>query len=277
MRANLHPGLLLAVVSLVFAHHAAAQQVSYNWKASHPYGVIHTRFMPPAGYNRLPYPDSSFATWVRWLPVKLAQTPVRLYNGELKANQNAHAAVLDIDVGTRDLQQCADAVIRLRAEYLYTTRKLNDIQFHFTNGFLFDYKTWAAGRRVKVEGNKTRWVEGAAADSSYTNLKSYLIMAFSYCGSLSLSKELKPVSVSEIMPGDVFIQGGSPGHAVIVVDVVENIDGKKMFLLAQSYMPAQDIHVLRNPSGNSAWYPEDFGEYLETPEWRFRRSDLKRF
>ena len=77
--------------------------------------------------------------------------------------------------------------------------------------------------------------------------------------------------------GDVFIVGGSPGHAVIVVDVAENESGEKIFILAQSYMPAQDIHVLINASdnANSPWYNYPLGETLQTPEWTFNKINLK--
>jgi len=69
-----------------------------------------------------------------------------------------------------------------------------------------------------------------------------------YAGSFSLSKELHRVQdVNEMKISDVFIDGGFPGHAVIVVDMAVNRrTEKKVFLLAQSYMPAQDIHVLKN-------------------------------
>ena len=102
---------------------------------------------------------------------------------------------------------------------------------------------------------------------------------FAYAGTLSLEKELIPVHISEIQIGDVFIQGGSPGHAVIIVDLAEDINGNKIFLLAQSYMPAQDIHVLKNPENReiSPWYSVNFEADLKTPEWTFKKSDLKRF
>ena len=80
--------------------------------------------------------------------------------------------------------------------------------------------------------------------------------------------------------GDVFIRGGFPGHAVIVVNMAENRDThQRVFLLAQSYMPAQDIHVLRNPTDSelSPWYPLDFDDHLRTPEYRFRDDELRRF
>ena len=56
--------------------------------------------------------------------------------------------------------------------------------------------------------------------------------------------------------GDVFIKGGSPGHAVTIVDIAINPKtNKKVFLLAQSYMPAQEIKILKNPNNSelSPW------------------------
>jgi hypothetical protein len=50
-----------------------------------------------------------------------------------------------------------------------------------------------------------------------------------------------------------------------------------VFLLAQGYMPAQSVHVLKNPASASPWYALDFGAELRTPEWTFRRTDLRRF
>ncbi len=79
--------------------------------------------------------------------------------------------------------------------------------------------------------------------------------------------------------GDVFIYGGTPGHAVIIVDMCENAKGEKFFMIAQSYMPAQEIHILKNKNDPklSPWYPVNFGDALETPEWDFRKEELKRF
>ena len=79
--------------------------------------------------------------------------------------------------------------------------------------------------------------------------------------------------------GDVFIRGGSPGHAVIVVDLAADAQGRQVFLLAQSYMPAQEIQILKNPNDQalSPWYSTDFGEELVTPEWTFGKGERKRF
>ena len=103
---------------------------------------------------------------------------------------------------------------------------------------------------------------------------------FIYAGTLSLSKELINVSQDDLQIGDVFIQGGSPGHAVIVVDVAENkFNREKIFMLAQSYMPAQEIQILQNPltSESNPWFSLKPNQSLITPEWTFESTDLKRF
>lgn len=99
------------------------------------------------------------------------------------------------------------------------------------------------------------------------------------CGSASLSKQLKSVSFNTIQPGDVLIRGGFPGHVVIVMDVAVNKEGKKIFMLAQSYMPAQDIHVLVNPTSKilSPWYEANGATMIVTPEYVFTNRELKRW
>jgi hypothetical protein len=91
---------------------------------------------------------------------------------------------------------------------------------------------------------------------------------------------MKPVSINDLNIGDVFIQGGSPGHAVIVVNAAKDPQtGEKIFLLAQSYMPAQEIQVLVNPADKrlSPWYTVPADGEVKTPEWDFKTTDLKRF
>jgi hypothetical protein len=124
------------------------------------------------------------------------------------------------------------------------------------------------------------WKKLAGADDSRESFRNYLNKVFQYAGSFSLSQELVRVpDLSDIRPGDVFIQGGFPGHAVIVADVSVNESGDKAFLLIQSYMPAQQVHVLVNPNDSdmSPWYDVRFGPELVTPEWTFGRTDLMRF
>ncbi|HMQ67834.1 MAG TPA: DUF4846 domain-containing protein [Ignavibacteria bacterium] len=240
---------------------------------------ILTRFITPEGYQRINSDTGSFGYYLQHFSLKKDGSKVYHYDGTEKANREIHAAVLDIDAGNKDLQQCADAIIRLRAEYLYEKNDFADIHFNFTNGFSADYDKWAEGYRIKVNGNKSSWYFSGEKDYSYGTFKNYLEMVFSYAGTISLSKELKSISENELSAGDVFIYGGSPGHAVLVVDVAADDKGQKIFLLAQSYMPAQDIHILVNPENKylSPWYDLKDSDKLYTPEWTFDKTSLKRF
>lgn len=241
--------------------------------------TLDKRYNIPEGYTRLEYPKDSFATYLQTFPLKKYGENVYYFNGKEKPNK-VHDSVLDIDVGTQDLQQCADAIMRLRAEYLYKNKRYNEISFNFVNGFKAEFSKWANGYRISNNGNKSNWVKNGKEDYGYENFRKYLIIVFSYANTYSLDKELKSKNIKDIELGDVFIKPGFPGHAIIVMDVAENKEGNKIFLLAQSYMPAQDIHILKNYNNTnlSPWYSlDEIDNVLKTPEWEFTTDQFKTF
>ena len=207
----------------------------------------------PSGYHRIPLRSNHFGTYLRNISLNEDAT-VYLYNGEKKLNQQAQYAVLDISVGNTNLQQCADAVMRLRAEFLFEQKRFNEIKFTDNAQTLYAF-----------EPPFTR-----------KNLNIFLRKVFGMCGTASLAKQLKRKSIDAITSGDVLIRGGFPGHAVLVMDVATNHDGKKIFLLAQSYMPAQQIHILKNPQNEKTpWYLLNDAEIIMTPEYHFKNTELK--
>ncbi|MDP9078386.1 MAG: DUF4846 domain-containing protein [Bacteroidota bacterium] len=236
---------------------------------SAPDNVI-TRFKTPEGYHQCAVKPGSFAAYLQSLPLKPIGTQTKTYRGEVARTDVYTAAVVDMSVGNQDLQQCADAVMRLRGEYLYQQKAYKAITFNFVSGFKCDYIHYANGYRY----HNDRWVLKAKKDYSYPAFIRYMELVFSYAGTLSLEKELHPVTNSdELKAGDVFIHGGSPGHCFIVMDVVENDQHQKQFLLAQSFMPAQNIQVLQY---HSPWFRMDktsdilYGELI-------KKNYLRRF
>ena len=231
----------------------------------------------PPGYKRPELSFHSFGAWLRSVSLK-KDNHVYLYNGSLKADQTVQFAVLDMRVGDKDLQQCADAIMRLRAEYFYWENRPDLISFKATDGTVLSFSDWKKGTRYGLAGNKlVAYKQNNIDTNSRKELESFLETVFSFCGTLSLSHELHPKDIRNISPGDVFVKGGSPGHAMIVMDVAVNDYGRKIFILAQSYMPAQDIHIVKNHSDErfSPWYPVDKSAEIVTPEWTFRRDQLK--
>lgn len=275
-------GGLLAAAALSLPARSSAAAGLYAWQpaevTSSGNATLMTRFGPPASFDRLPLAPQSFGAWLRGLPLKPDGALVHLYTGAEKPRQDVQAAVLAIDTGARDLQQCADAVMRLRAEWLFATGRAQDIAFDLMGGGRVPFARWAKGERPAPSGKS--WTRKAPRDLSYANLRRYLDFIFAYAGTLSLEKELVEVSDAQaVMPGDVFIKGGAPGHAVLVADVAAHATtGARRFLLIQSYMPAQEMHVLRNPANpdGSPWYGVPYGP-LVTPEWTFPPGALRRW
>ena len=241
--------------------------------------TIINRVDVPDGFERLDFDEGSFGHWLRRLPLKPGKPDVKLYDGNLKYNQEAHEYVLDLDVGEKDLQQCADACMRLRSEYLYDKKNYESLHFNYTNGAKVGFQKWASGYYPIPKGSKVTWVQKSSCNDSYGSFKKYMIQIFNYAGTASLSKEMITKTIHEIAPGDLFILGGHPGHSVMVMDVaIHSETGEKAFILAQSYMPAQEMHILKNPenSSSSPWYKvNEIGEEFATPEWMFERSELK--
>lgn len=270
-------------------------QLGYSWLKESDKSVerLSDRIFPPSGAQRVKSSPASFAHWLRNIPLLPQGSEVLLYDGQQKSYQGAHYAVLDIDIGERDLQQCADAAIRLRAEYLYARlhqglKPRIPISFNYTTGDKIPYDRWRRGDRPKVEEykkrGKRRWRvkwkrRRAKTDKSYQQFRRYLNNIFSYAGTASLSQELSRRSPHDIHIGDLYLRGGFPGHAVIVMDLARHPKHGLVMLLAQSYMPAQSPHLLKNledPS-LSPWYKVPRRGQLITPEWTFSATNLYRF
>ena len=236
--------------------------------------TLEERIAVPPGYERTKEAEGSLGDFLRNYPVLPDGSPVLLYNGQEKAYDNA-ACVFDMHLGNKDLQQCADSVIRVYAEYMRATGMEEKIAFHFVSGFLCDWISYKSGKRVSVNGNNVSWKNGGAASDSDETFESYLETVFNYASTLSMDHKSQPIEISEIQIGDLFIKGGAPGHVVMVVDICE-CDGKKAFLLAQGYMPAQQFHVLTNKAEDPWYYAEEVTYPFWTPEYVFDEGSLKR-
>lgn len=241
--------------------------------------TIEERYSTLEGYNRVEVDRNSFGEFLRNQKLKPYGEKALYYDGREKNKKDVYDSVIDVDIGNRDLHQCADAIMLLRGEYLYSIGRYEDISFNFVSGFKAEYRKWMEGNRIKVEGNNVSYYKATEPSNTYEDFRKYMDMVMAYSSTLSLEKELEPIDVEDMEIGDVFIIGGSPGHAVIVMDMAINDNGEKIFILAQSYMPAQQTQILINPMDKdiSPWYSLKGKEKLITPEWTFELNHLRRF
>lgn len=242
-------------------------------------GTISQRILPPEGYNRDVNESSSWQYFLQQLGLLEHGSLVYSYNGQPISNQTDHVAVINYDVGNRDLQQCADAIIRLRGEYLFATGKYEQIHFKFTSGHNYSWSDHARGIRPIVTGTSVTFANNASEDNSYSNFRKYLDIVFAYAGTISLSRDLYRVQRNENFEiGDVIVNPGSPGHAVFIVDRAKNNSGDYIYLLAQGFTPAQSIHVLKSNQNNIApWFKIPALCPRSTLRYHFQSPKIRRF
>ena len=250
----------------------------YAWP--HPsgrYEPLANRIPPPRGFERLAVTDRSFGQWLRFLPLAPSGTPAVSWDGVVKHPGDApyFAAVADLDV--RKHQECADTIFRLRAEYLRWARREGEIAFNLGDGGRLTWSDWKRGVRPVLEGRKLVLRRTGAPGASRAEFDRYLAAVFNWCGTLSLLEDGDPVALEDIRAGDFFVHGGSPGHAVLVVDVARNGSGRTKAVLLEGLIPAQTAHIPSlGPLGpwfdvQSRW-PLNLAKYCA-----LSKSDLRRF
>jgi len=245
-----------------------------------------TRFPAPSGYVRAPLAEGSFGAWLRGLPVRLDRHSVEDYRGRaVTFSGRWSAAVIALDVGEKNLQQCADTALRLHAEWLWSRGDTQALRYHFTSGDESRFSEWVAGRKLAVEGATVREVQVAPVPADRVALRAWLEQLFMYAGTRSLALDSEAVGLdAALLPGDLLLHPGSPGHVVIVLDVVEREgSGDQLALIGQGSMPAQELHVLRGDARQTVdgvWFrfPQGREQGVRVPGWgTLQRSSARRF
>jgi len=258
---------------------SAAQLATYRWLAPDAsIRELDRSLDPPAGYRRVEVAPGSFGAFLRGLPLRPRGAPVLAHDGRelLAADDPRITAVVELDPGTRDLQQCADTAIRLHAEWLWSRDRPSEIGYHFTSGDLSTWARYAAGDRPKVDGRAVAWSRSAQPSSGHAAFRAYLDQVFTFAGTVSLAREAATIDRADLRVGDVLVLPGGPGHTILILDVAKDDRGRRKALLGQGFMPAQDAHVLAS-SRNEAWFDLE-GDALDTPFWPapFPWSSLRR-
>ncbi len=251
----------------------ALDQKAYPWlsddSVSYPKAIqtLHARFPTPEGFARIKVDEGSLGGWLRELPLTDPETPVRRYDGSTlyEASDPRIAAVIAIDVGKGDLQQCADLVMRFHAEWKWSHGS-RDMSYRAASGEMLPFSRWANGERIVPQGQSFSWKSsGSPKATDHASFRKYLDGVFAWANTVSLDKQAKRVRPEDIRPGDFFVTPGNPGHSVIVLDLVKS-GTSRMVLLGQSFIPAQSPQVLAHEG--KPWFVLDATHDIATPFWR---------
>jgi hypothetical protein len=219
------------------------------------------------GYTVFADEAESWTEWLRLLPLAAPGTPVRNYRGEIVVpGDDEHlAAVVAMDLGTQNVQQGADVVLRLHAEWRWWVKDLRML-------YLSDAKVelplqkWVAGERLVAREGKPTWIRQAEPKPKldYADFRAYLDSVFTWSDSEALLADSVPLAPESLEPGAFFLHEGPPAEVLIVLDVAASPAGKRAMLLAQGLNPAEDIHVIR-PNRTSLWFPVRTDQPVRVP------------
>ncbi len=219
---------------------------------------LQARFPTPPGYQRVAVEQGSFSEWLRRLPLAAPGTPVVTNAGGIvfSGDDEYLAAVVAIDVGVGDLQQSADAVVRLNAEWLWSQDALGRISYRSASKLDMPFTRWAKGQRLIASGPNVFWVlKGKPRDATYVDFRQYIDAVMLWTNNVSLAaRSTRVVNPNQLVAGDFFLQSRGKGHAILVLDVAEKPTGERVALLGQALQsPAQSFQVIR-PGRETAWF-----------------------
>ncbi|MEQ9322198.1 MAG: DUF4846 domain-containing protein [Polyangiaceae bacterium] len=238
---------------------------------------LEDRFAPPSGYVRVAVKPDGFGAWLRRIPLAAAGTPVLAHDGRtiLPEDHTHLAAVTTLDVGSRDLQQCADAIMRLFGEWRWSRGEARTVSFRSGFGAI-PWTRFLSGEIPHYDGERVHWVTARRrAGEDHASFRRYMDVVFTWANTGSLASQASTPSEADLRPGDFFILPGNPGHTVLVLDLARDDQGRRVALIGQSFMPAQRFQVLR-PSRDRVWFSID-DQGVDTPFWRpFPWSSLRR-
>jgi len=226
---------------------------------AHAGPTVQQAFPPPEGSVRVD--GGGFGSHLGLLTLRPTGTPVTTHDGRVLRRD---VPVIDLPLVDGDLQQCADTIIRLRAEWLRDGGR--EVLFHATSGDPMPWARYAAGETAYEHGGRLRW--RAATPATWDG---YLRAVFMWAGTASLA-ERDTVAVQVPRPGDVVVEPGFPGHAVVLLDVARTAE-QTWVLVGQGYMPAQSMHI--DPGPVDGWWLWD--NRLELSSWPLETSGLRRF
>ncbi len=214
---------------------------------SNPVATVKERFKPPEGYYRVPVKEGSFAEYLRGLPLRPKGDAVKDYRGRVHVSpkDSALAAVIAMEINGEKMLQCMDILIFLYSDYLSAHNNYASIRFPLPDGLMFSLQQWQSGLRPSFSGLHFRLKKEAtpSADTSDA-INRFLRTIYYYSNTQTFYHYYKNVELKNLRIGDFIVKKGKNGHAVMIVDLIENNNGHRRALFAQGDTPACALHIL---------------------------------
>ncbi len=254
---------------------------AYPWKVGYDQSEsLYGRIREPFAFERQSLEPGSFAAWLRYLPVLPGKPELMRFNGAISSHQQAYYAILDVPIGNQDAVHGVEAALLLKSLYALSRGEASSINILLNSGAAVSYAQWQQGYRFVSRGNEVFWEQGPRRGTGWQDVLDFLISAFPLTNSAALREVTVKIPPQELTNGSLLFHDAASGHVVMVMDVaIHPQTGDKLFLLAQGFTPAHQLHILVNPKDPtiSPWYRLYPDQTLETPLYIFHYGLLRQW
>ncbi len=158
-----------------------------------------------------------------------------------RAGQDSHCAVVDLDIGRRDLLQCADRHPEVAGGTPLCHRTGRRRRVRFTSGH--EAAAWRRWRTVPAPGVRQPGELDHLRLVPADGVPSWLL-----AGARPAPPRRRRPTL--LRGGDLLVIGGFPGHVAVVVDAARHPEtGRRVDAPGPGVLPAQDVHVLASCPG----------------------------
>jgi hypothetical protein len=214
-------------------------------------------FIVPEGYH---HADSSeltpFQNYVANFPLWHRNRPVGSFKGKRVFQKEQIARPVHLPYNGPAYND-RSTPIRILAEYLHDHNREFDLEVVPNAGDTMTYSKWLTNDITFGPKKTVRFNPGAPKDTTLKEYYTFMRKCIENTSYQSLGLTCDSIDAEDLMPGDLFVAHDSTGRrgvALVVMHMLENDKGEKLYAVATGCPEACDFHIpLFNNDKNNPW------------------------
>ncbi len=221
--------------------------------------TFETEFKFPEGYHRLDSTQlSPFQFWMSHFPLWHRWKPIGSWKGgkAFEADQISRA----VHLPWRGMTFRDYAIpIRIVAEYLFSQDRREDFQVVPKLGDTLRYTDWLSSREVYDGRGAVKLIPDKQREDTPREYYHFVDVCMRNTSYKSLAENCDSIPEAKIAPGDLFLafnEKGTKGVVYVILNVLEDDSGNKLYVAATGCPEACDFHIpLFNLDRDFPWIP----------------------
>ena len=240
--------------------------------------TMQTEFKLPAGYNYMVPSDSlSYAYWIAHFPIWHQYKTIGQWKGGIAKKYDEISRAVHLPWKGVVFKDVAIPV-RILGEYCIQMKKKENFHVTPSKGEAMTYQKWLAGKAVYNSRGEVIFKDDIPKEDTEEEYYKFLLFCMSNVNFKSIAKSCDSVDTNNLQAGDMYIgydERGKKGKLFVIMNVISNKDGDKMYVVANGCPEACDFHIQKfNDNRDMPWIDL---HRLESLTSEFKYSNFYRF